>query len=71
MPAATDVILVLRQANGGRMAKAKLIEVIVAREGAARRAETTAEVEKVIAAHVAKGKIRLETQKGVEYLLLQ
>ena len=53
------------------MAKAKLIEVIVAREGAARRAETTAEVEKVIAAHAAKGKIRLETQKGVEYLLLQ
>jgi len=70
MPAATDVILVLKQARDRRMAKAKLIEVIVAREGAARREETTREVEKVLESHIAKGRIGIEKQKGSEILVL-
>jgi len=70
MPVSTDLLLVLKQANGGRMAKQKLIEVLVAREGAARRAETTAEVERVLAAHVAKGKVALENVKGAEFVTL-
>lgn len=53
------------------MAKSKLIEVIVAREGASRRAETTAEVEKVLQANIAKGRIAAENEKGVEYLILR
>lgn len=70
MPASTDVLLILRQANGGRMAKAKLIEVIVAREGASRRAETTAEVERVLRSHAEKGRIAVEESKGQVYIRL-
>jgi hypothetical protein len=63
-------MLVLKQARDGRMAKTKLIEVIVAREGTARRAETTAAVERVVEAHITKGKIRQKVENGVEYLVL-
>ena len=70
MAVATDVQMILRQARDGRMARSKLIEVIVAREGAARRAETTAEAEKVIASQIEKGRILSETKNGVEILSL-
>jgi len=69
MAVATDVQLILRQARDGRMARSKLIEVIVAREGNARRAETIAEAEKVIAFQLEKGRIRSETNNGVEFLI--
>ncbi len=69
MAVATDVQLILRQARDGRMARSKLIEVIIAREGNARRAKTIAEVEKVIAFQLEKGRIRSETKNGVEFLI--
>lgn len=52
------------------MAKSKLIEVIVAREGVANREATTAAVEKMLAFHMAKGRIVSESRGGVEYLVL-
>ena len=71
MPVSTDLLTVLRQANGGRMAKLKLIEVMVAREGASRRAETTAEVERVLLSYADKGRIAIETEKGAEFIRLR
>lgn len=68
MAAVTDVHLILRQARDGRMARSKLIEVIVAREGAAQREATTAAVEKVIAFQIEKGRIASEIKNGVEIL---
>jgi diphthamide biosynthesis methyltransferase len=68
MPAATDVLLTLKQARDRRMAKTKLIEVIVAREGMANSEATTAAVEKMIAFQIAKGRIVSEVKAGVEYL---
>jgi hypothetical protein len=68
MAAVTDVHMILRQARDGRMARAKLIEVIVAREGADHREATTAAVEEVIAFQIKKGRIISETKKGVEFL---
>lgn len=53
------------------MAKLKLIEVMVAREGAARRAETTAEVERVLLSYADKGRIAIETEKGAEFIRLR
>lgn len=70
MPAATDVLTTLKQARDRRMAKAKLIEVIVAREGIQQREATTAAVEKMIQFHIAKGKITSETKNGVEFLTI-
>lgn len=70
MPAATDVLTTLKQARDRRMAKAKLIEVIVAREGMAQREATTAAVEKMIQFHIHKGKIRTETRNGAEFLIV-
>lgn len=52
------------------MAKTKLIEILVAREGAAQRAETTAAAERIIAFQLSKGRIVSETRSGVEYLSL-
>jgi len=52
------------------MAKAKLIEVIVAREGIANREATTAAVEKMLEFHRAKGRIISENKGGVEYLVV-
>lgn len=71
MPVATDLLTVLKQTNGGRMAKLKLIEVMVAREGASRRAETTAEVERVLRSYAEKGRIAVETEKGAEFICLR
>ncbi|HMV36562.1 MAG: hypothetical protein U1F40_12985 [Turneriella sp.] len=71
MPVSTDLLTVLKQTNGGRMAKLKLIEVMVAREGAARRAETTAEVERVLLSYADKGRIAIETEKGAEFIRLR
>ncbi len=71
MPAATDVLLTLKQARDRRMAKAKLIEVIVAREGVANRDATTAAVEKMIEFQIGKGRIVSEVKAGVEYLIAQ
>lgn len=71
MPASNDVLLVLKQARDGRMAKSKLIEVIVAREGSARRSETMAEVEKVLQSYIAKGRIASKTEKGTDILILR
>lgn len=68
MPAPTDVLTTLKQTRDRRMAKAKLIEVIVAREGIARREATTVAVEKMLQAHIAKGKIKSEINNGVEFL---
>lgn len=68
MPAATDVLTTLRQTRDRRMAKVKLVEVMVAREGAAQREATTAAVEKMIQFHISKGKIKSETRDGVEFL---
>lgn len=68
MAAVTDVLMVLRQARDGRMARSKLIEVIVAREGAAQREATIAAVEKVIAFQIEKGRIASETKNGIEFL---
>ncbi|MFO1525615.1 MAG: hypothetical protein U1F16_06545 [Turneriella sp.] len=51
------------------MAKQKLIEVLVAREGAARRAETTAEVERLRGA-CGKEQMPLENVKGAEFVTL-
>jgi len=70
MAAVTDVHMILRQARDGRMARAKLIEVIVAREGVAQREATTAAVEKVIAFQIEKGRIISETKNGVEFLIV-
>lgn len=52
------------------MAKAKLIEVIVAREGVANREATTAAVLKMVDFHIAKGRIVSENKGGVEYLIV-
>ncbi|MFZ5629766.1 MAG: hypothetical protein ACOY5B_11600 [Spirochaetota bacterium] len=71
MPVSTDLLTVLKQTNGGRMAKLKLIEVMVAREGASRRAETTAEVERVLRSYAEKGRIAVETEKGAEFICLR
>lgn len=71
MPVATDLLTVLKQTNGGRMAKLKLIEVMVAREGASRRAETTAEVERVLRSYAEKDRIAVETEKGAEFICLR
>lgn len=71
MPVATDLLTVLKQTNGGRMAKLKLIEVMVAREGASRRAETTAEVERVLRSYAEKGRIAIEIQQGAELIRLR
>lgn len=71
MPVATDLLTVLKQTNGGRMAKLKLIEVMVAREGASRRAETTAEVERVLRSYAEKGRIAIEIQQGAEFIRLR
>ncbi len=68
MAAVTDVHMILRQARDGRMARSKLIEVIVAREGVAQREATTAAVEKVIAFQIEKGRIASEMKNGVEIL---
>lgn len=68
MAAVTDVHRILRQARDGRMARSKLIEVIVAREGVAQREATTAAVEKVIAFQIEKGRIASEIKNGVEIL---
>ncbi len=68
MAAVTDVHMILRQARDGRMSRAKLIEVIVAREGVAQREATTAAVEKVIAFQIEKGRIASEMKNGVEIL---
>lgn len=68
MPAATDVLLTLKQARDRRMAKVKLIEVIVAREGVAQRESTTAAVEKMIEFQIGKGRIASEMKNGVEFL---
>mgnify|MGYP003593708820 FL=1 len=68
MAAVTDVHMILRQARDGRMARSKLIEVIVAREGVAQREATTAAVEKVIAFQIEKGRIASEIKNGVEIL---
>lgn len=68
MVAVTDVLMVLRQARDGRMARSKLIEVIVAREGLAQREATTAAVEKVIAFQIEKGRIASETKNGIGFL---
>lgn len=53
------------------MAKSKLIEVMVAREGVANRAATVAAVEKILEFHIGKGRIISEIQKGVEYLVIK
>lgn len=50
------------------MAKVKLIEVIVAREGIAHRSATTAAVEKMIEFQIGKGRILSEMKNGVEFL---
>lgn len=71
MPVATDLLTVLKQTNGGRMAKLKLIEVMVAREGASRRAETTAEVERVLRSYAEKGRIAIDIQQGAELIRLR
>lgn len=68
MPAANDVLTTLKQARDRRMAKAKLIEVIVAREGIANREATTAAVLKMLEFHIAKGRIISARVDGVEYL---
>ncbi len=68
MAAVTDVHMILRQARDGRMARSKMIEVIVAREGVAQREATTAAVEKVIAFQIEKGRIASEIKNGVEIL---
>gem|GEM_PF-2799761 len=68
MAAVTDVLLTLKQARDRRMAKSKLIEVIVARHGSAQREATTQAVEKMIAVQLDKGRIRSETKNGVEFL---
>ena len=68
MAAVTDVHMILRQARDGRMARSKLIEVIVAREGVAQREATTAAVEKVIAFQIENGRIASEIKNGVEIL---
>lgn len=68
MAAVTDVHMILRQARDGRMARSKLIEVIVAREGVAQREATTAAVQKVIAFQIEKGRIASEIKNGVEIL---
>lgn len=65
-----DILGTLRQSRSHSMAKAKLIEIIVAREGMARRAETTEAVERMIAFHIGKGRLVSETRSGVEYLSL-
>jgi hypothetical protein len=70
MPAPADVLLTLKQARDRRMAKAKLIEVIVAREGVANREATIAAVEKMIVFQIAKGRIAPEVKGGVEYLTI-
>lgn len=70
MAAANDVLTTLKQARDRRMAKAKLIEVIVAREGIANREATTAAVEKMLEFHRAKGRIISENKGGVEYLVV-
>lgn len=71
MAAATDVLLILRQARDGRMARTKLIDVIVAREGVANRDATTAAVEKALLVQIKNGRITSELKGGVEYLIAQ
>lgn len=68
MAVVTDVLLTLKQARDRRMAKSKLIEVIVARHGSAEREATTHAVERMIAVQLEKGRIRSETKNGVEFL---
>ena len=65
-----DILGTLRQSRSHSMAKTKLIEILVAREGAAQRAETTAAAERIIAFQLSKGRIVSETKSGVEYLSL-
>jgi diphthamide biosynthesis methyltransferase len=68
MAATTDVLLTLRQARDRRMAKAKLIEVIVAREGVANREATIQAVERMIQFQLEKGRMTIETKNGIEFL---